>query len=85
MKIKSITPCGRETVYNMTVDVHHNYLISGGIILKNCDALRYLAQLRTMAPELAGGDDEDDWEDGDESSYESFMCGGEPGRGYLAG
>ena len=29
-----------QNVYNMTVDVNHNY-IANGIILKNCDALRY--------------------------------------------
>lgn len=84
MKIKSITPYGREPVYNMTVDVHHNYLIAGGMILKNCDALRYFAQLRTLAPER-GIEDDEEWEDGNVSSYEDYMCGGEPGYGYLAG
>lgn len=51
----------------------------------NLDALRYLAQLRAMAPEQDCGDYEDDWDDDYESSYEDFMCGGEPGPGYLAG
>lgn len=83
MKIKSISPCGKEPVYNMTVDIHHNYLIHGGIILKNCDALRYFTQLRTLPPEQIGTDDE--WEENGASSYEDFMCGGEPGCGYLAG
>lgn len=83
MKIKSISPCGKEPVYNMTVDIHHNYLIHGGIILKNCDALRYFSQLRTLKPEQV--DESDDWDDGDISSYEDYMCGGEPGFGYLAG
>lgn len=83
MKIKSISPCGKEPVYNMTVDIHHNYLISGGIILKNCDALRYFAQLRTLPPEY-NDETGEDWDDEDTSSYEDFMCGGEPGRGYIA-
>lgn len=84
MKIISISPCGKEPVYNMTVDVHHNYLIHCGIILKNCDALRYFAQLRTLPPEHID-EDRDELDDEGESSFEEFMCGGEPGRGYLAG
>lgn len=47
------------------------------------DALRYFAQLRTLPPEMA--DEDDDWEETRESSYEEYMCGGEAGYGYLAG
>lgn len=83
MKIVSIKPAGVEPVYNMTVDKHHNYLIAGGLILKNCDALRYFAQLRTLPPEAV--DDDKDFEEPKGSSYEDYMCGGEPGAGYLAG
>jgi hypothetical protein len=50
-KVVSITPAGREDVYNMTVDTYHNYLIEGGIILKNCDGLRYLLRARTKGVE----------------------------------
>ena len=50
MKIKSITKAGVEPVYNMTVDEHHNYMIHGGLILKNCDALRYFCVMRQVAP-----------------------------------
>lgn len=53
MKIKSVTKVGVEPVYNMTVDEHHNYMIHGGVILKNCDALRYFASMRTLAAERA--------------------------------
>ena len=83
MKILSIKPAGVEPVYNMTVDTHHNYLIAGGLILKNCDALRYFSQLRTLPAMSVDEEDEEDWSN--ESSYEDYMCGGEAGYGYLAG
>ena len=35
----------------MTVEEFHNYLIHGGIILKNCDAARYFAVTRTLGAE----------------------------------
>ena len=47
------------------------------------DALRYFAQLRTIPPEAA--DIDEDFEEPQGSSYEDYMCGGEPGCGYLAG
>ena len=83
MKIKKIEPAGTEPVYNMTVDIHHNYMISGGLILKNCDALRYFAQLRTLPAEKQAEAEDEEWS-GD-TSYEDYMCGGEAGYGYLAG
>ena len=83
MSIVSIKPACVEPVYNMTVDKHHNYLIAVGLILKNCDALRYFAQLRTLPPEAA--DIDEDFEEPQGSSYEDYMCGGDPGYGYLAG
>lgn len=42
-KVLSIKKSGKEPVYNMCVDEFHNYLIKGGILSKNCDALRYYA------------------------------------------
>lgn len=47
----------------------------------NCDALRYFAQLRTLSPENAEEDEEEYYET--VTSYESSMCGGEAGAGYL--
>lgn len=41
MKIMAITPAGTADVYNITVDTYHNFLIKGGVVLKNCDAIRY--------------------------------------------
>lgn len=40
-KIKSIKYVGKEDVYNMEVKDHHNYSVNGGLIIHNCDALRY--------------------------------------------
>lgn len=80
MKIKSIRPCGVEPVYNMTVDKYHNYMIAGGLILKNCDALRYYAQLRTLKPEVQAVQDE---EEDRAESYSDYMTGGEASAGYL--
>lgn len=48
MRVKSVKICGIEPVYNITVEKFHNYLIHGGIIVKNCDALRYYAVTRLM-------------------------------------
>ena len=39
--IKSIKHLGKQDVYNLTVDKHHNYLVNEGIISKNCDTDRY--------------------------------------------
>lgn len=43
MKVKCVTECGREDVYNMVVDGTHNYAVNGGLIVHNCDALRAYA------------------------------------------
>lgn len=40
-KVKSIKKIGNQAVYNMTVDKYHNYIIQGGVVSKNCDAMRY--------------------------------------------
>ena len=41
MKIKSIKTVKNEPVYNLTIRKYHNFIASIGIVLKNCDALRY--------------------------------------------
>ena len=81
MKIKSITKAGVEPVYNMTVDEHHNYMIHGGVILKNCDALRYYAVTRTLGAEMAPAMAED--EDDEGMDYDASMTGGEMTENYL--
>jgi hypothetical protein len=40
-KIKKIKYIGKADVYNMQVKDHHNYSVNGGLIIHNCDALRY--------------------------------------------
>lgn len=83
MKIKKITPSGTETVYNMTVEKHHNYLISGGIILKNCDALRYYCQSRFLAPEIQSQYQYDDDDEETVMDYQTAMCGGSASASYI--
>ena len=40
--IKSITPIGKQPVYNMEVSKFHNFAVNGGIIVHNCmDDIRY--------------------------------------------
>ena len=42
VKIKKITKCDAEPVYNMEVETHHNFSVQGGLIVHNCiDAVRY--------------------------------------------
>lgn len=82
MKIKSITPAGIEPVYNMSVDEHHNYVIRGGIILKNCDALRYFCVMRTLGAQAPEEPPEQDYRSG--TDYDEAMTGGEIDDGYMA-
>lgn len=47
VKIKSISLCGIENVYNMEVDAHHNFSICNGLIVHNSmDELRYYIMSR---------------------------------------
>lgn len=40
--IQGIKPCGKQPVYNMEVDQHHNFSVNGGVIVHNCmDDIRY--------------------------------------------
>ena len=39
--IKSIKYLGKQDVYNLTVEEHHNYLANDGVLSKNCDTDRY--------------------------------------------
>ena len=42
--ITSIRNAGKQPVYNMEVDDHHNFSVNGGVIVHNCmDSIRYLA------------------------------------------
>ena len=44
-KIKSIKYIGKQDVYNMEVETHHNFSVNGGLIVHNClDAMRYACE-----------------------------------------
>jgi len=45
IRIVSNQPCGKEDVYNITVENEHRYF-ANGILVRNCDALRYLLMTR---------------------------------------
>ena len=40
-RVRSVRKVGRADVYNMEVDEAHNFAIQGGLIVHNCEALRY--------------------------------------------
>lgn len=82
MRIKSIKPAGIEPVYNMTVEEYHNYLIHGGIILKNCDAARYFCVTRVLGAQKEEIRVQDDFDTGDD--YDDVMCGGDMNESYLS-
>lgn len=82
MKIKSITPAGREAVYNMTVDEFHNYIIKGGVVLKNCDAMRYFCITRTLGAQKAEAQPYE-FEQFNRVDYNNEMTGGEMSESYL--
>jgi hypothetical protein len=47
--VKCVTYIGEEDVYNMEVDIHHNFSINKGLIVHNClDSLRYY--INTILP-----------------------------------
>lgn len=72
MKIKNIEKLAEnKPVYNLTVRTHHNYLTSGGVILKNCDALRYYCvnfTYNTETPKV-----KDIWEEDEEKVMNDYI------------
>lgn len=45
VRIKSVHPIGKQAVYNMEVEVHHNFSVNGGLVVHNCiDATRYACE-----------------------------------------
>lgn len=52
-KIKSIKPAGKADVYNITTKNHHNFIVAGGFVLHNCDALRYFVSTVIKARRIA--------------------------------
>lgn len=82
MRIKKITFAGIEPVYNMTVDVFHNYIIDGNVVLKNCDAARYFCITRTLGAERFV-EQEDELLAERVTDYDEEMTGGEMDASYL--
>lgn len=35
-KVTAVRPVGRQDVYNMEVEAHHNFSVEGGLIVHNC-------------------------------------------------
>lgn len=73
---------GKRKVFNMEVEGLHNFVTAGGIVLHNCDMLRYYCVSRTMRAEVQQQAEEDD-EDENGEDYEEFMTGGEASASYL--
>lgn len=40
-RVKCVRSIGTADVYNMEVDEAHNFAIQGGLIVHNCESLRY--------------------------------------------
>ena len=83
MRVKSVRSAGKEPVYNMTVEEYHNYLIHGGIVLKNCDAIRYFCVTRTLGAERPEEPMVEDFDEANVTDYDDEMTGGEMTDDYL--
>lgn len=84
MKISAIRRIGIAPVYNMTVKEHHNFMVSGNIILHNCDAVRYYCISRVLPAEALRSKGEDlEYDESVDEDYDKFMCGGEITAEYL--
>lgn len=46
--VDAVNPCGQQDVYNLTVENSHNYF-ANGILVSNCDSLKYLIASRSKA------------------------------------
>lgn len=66
----------------MTVEDCHNYLIHGGVILKNCDACRYFSVTRVMGAQRMETMEPEDFDDG--VDYDEGMTGGACDDSYLS-
>ena len=82
-KVKSIKPVGIAQVFNMTVDVFHNFMVQGNVIVKNCDACRYFCISRTMAAKSGEDKPEPDEFETAKEDYESYMTGGKITNAYI--
>ena len=72
MKIKKITKIGNADVYNMEVEKYHNYILDNGMVIKNCDAIRYFVAGRPYPSVRSEEGNRSAYED-DNDSYQSFF------------
>ena len=75
MKIKKISYIGKEDVYNMEVEGYHNYILNNGMVIKNCDAIRYFVAGRpypSIDPEDGGFDINGEYNNDTMNSFLSF-------------
>ena len=80
--ITSIKHVGKMPVYNMSVDKYSNFKLSNGIIVHNCDMVRYYAVSRTLKTEPIL---EPEYPDDDQiEDYDDYMTGGEMSMSYIA-
>ena len=75
---------GKRKVFNMEVEGLHNYITAGGLVLHNCDMLRYYCVSRTMRAEAQEAEEAVEDEDENEEDYDAFMTGGEVSADYMA-
>jgi hypothetical protein len=71
--LEAFEPAGRGPVYNITVEGAHNYVTAGGLLVKNCDHLRYRAvclygQNTITLDEANAGSQAQEWERGEDPS-----------------
>jgi hypothetical protein len=75
---------GKRKVFNMEVEGLHNFVTAGGIVLHNCDMLRYYCVSRTMRAEAQEAEEAIEDDDENEEDYDTFMTGGEVSADYMA-
>ena len=47
--VKAVKIEGTADVYNMEVEDNHNFAVNGGLIIHNCDAMRYFVKTMKIA------------------------------------
>ena len=52
VRVKGIERLERQDVYNLSVDKDNSFAVNGGIIVHNCDALRYFVKTKINRPRL---------------------------------
>lgn len=48
VKVAKVERSAGQPVYNLQTKTHHNFLVNSGIVVHNCDSIRYFAAARTQ-------------------------------------